>query len=336
MIPSKAFFSVLYFSQVVLVAGFHDCIEASASIRRPRRLQRIRNDAVLPFIGDYTETSTSCAGGICIGMQNGPHEGGNASYPVAWNGQAGTTVRANMTVPGLPEKNHGITYYIWTDVFFGDASLGRMNQFVPQLMFGNVLDESSGPPNYRPKFHDHNETWVFGAHYYFQTFDQVKNSSVSHAAYGPLFSTWPGETLYTSFELKNPSTTSSPPQWILTMGVVGDKSRVSELIIRQPYMGMGRNWDNSTTSWLEPSYHNMCINACWELYGASDALHLPSTGSHYEISIEQPAGESPYPFTEWEVDEGNGQCPAATVYESRTDDKQTIHIDITVSPLSST
>jgi hypothetical protein len=58
------------------------------------------------------------------------------------------------------------------------------------------------------------------------------------------------------------------------MGVVGDESRVSELIIRQPYMGMGRDWDEPTTSWLEPWYKNMCINACWELYGSKDVSHL--------------------------------------------------------------
>jgi hypothetical protein len=37
-----------------------------------------------------------------------------------------------------------------------------MNQFVPQLMLGNPLDGSSGPPLYKPKWHAHN-TWCFGA-----------------------------------------------------------------------------------------------------------------------------------------------------------------------------
>jgi hypothetical protein len=322
MLPRIQFLLAICLLLPIYVSGFHDCIEASASIRRQRR---VRNHQDQP-ISDSSPAS-SCAGGICIGMVHGPHEGGNASYPVAWNGKAGTTVHARMTVPGLPAKNDGITYYIWTDVFFGDASLGRMNQFVPQLMFGNVLDESSGPPNYRPKFHDHNETWVFGAHYYFQTYSFLKNASESHAAYGPLFPTWPGESLYTSFEMKP---TASAPQWILTMGVVGDESRVSELIIQQPYMGIGRDWDEPTTSWLEPSYKNMCINACWELYGSKDVSHLPSTGSHYEVSIVQPNPGS-YVFTRWERDEGNGQCPSASIAESHTDGEQFIDIDIAVS-----
>jgi hypothetical protein len=147
MLPLIPFLLAICLPFPIYVSGFHDCIEASASIRRQRR---VRNHQDQP-ISDSSPPS-SCVGGICIGMVHGPHEGGNASYPVAWNGKAGTTVHASMTVPGLPAKNDGITYYIWTDVFFGDASLGRMNQFVPQLMFGNVLDESSGPPNYSPSF----------------------------------------------------------------------------------------------------------------------------------------------------------------------------------------
>eukprot|EP00980_Cylindrotheca_fusiformis_P001009 scaffold276_cov132-Cylindrotheca_fusiformis.AAC.4 len=342
-----AFFLALFFGIHLLfpfkVSAFHDCIEASASVRR---LGSTRNPVSILSADDSSPPSSSfCAGGICIGMVNGPHEGGNASYPVAWNGTTGTFVRANMTVPGLPNsKKDQMTYYIWTDVFFGDASLGRMNQFVPQLMYGNVLDESTGPPNYRPKFHNHNETWVFGAHYYFQTFDDVKNSSQSHAAYGPLFPTWAGEILYTTFELVAPTMRTASnavlsPNWILTMGVVGDESRISRLIVPQPYMGMGEQWDEPTTNWLEASYQNMCINACWELYGATDESHLPSTGSHYDISISQPTNSSSnsattsyYPFAQWEVDEGNEQCPSARVTETHTEIEQSIEIDIDISP----
>jgi hypothetical protein len=45
--------------------------------------------------------------------------------------------------------------YIWTDIFFGDMSYGRMNQFVPQLILGNALDGSSGAPAYKPKWGEH-------------------------------------------------------------------------------------------------------------------------------------------------------------------------------------
>eukprot|EP01079_Euglenida_sp_SAG-EU17-18_P003565 gene3565-4009_t len=153
-----------------------------------------------------------CQGGLCVGMHNGPHEGGPASYPVGDQAKGFTKVSSVMTVPDLPAKMDGqpcpygdaqqlsllpapsqphfvpfqsegpahgipphasgtacapvhngspagICYYIWTgnihllllllllatfyyfciwtDIFFGDMSLGKMNQFVPQLILGN-------------------------------------------------------------------------------------------------------------------------------------------------------------------------------------------------------
>ena len=90
-----------------------------------------------------------------------------------------------MTVPAYPEKLDGICYYIWTDIFFGDMSLGRMNQFVPQLILGNALDGSSGAPDFKPKWGEH-KTYSFGAHYFFETFNETSNSTVGHAAYGEM------------------------------------------------------------------------------------------------------------------------------------------------------
>jgi hypothetical protein len=319
--------AILYLPQ--RISAFHDCIEPAAEIRRRRK------QSLHPPQRSSAQSSSSpesCSGGLCVGMANGPHEGGNAAYPISWNGKSATSIKANMKVPGLPKASDDITYYIWTDVFFGDTSLGRMNQFVPQLMYGNVLDESTGPPNYQPRFHNHNDTWVFGAHYYFQTFDTFSNSTKSHAAYGPIFPTWKGETLYTTFELLLPQNDSiSSPQWILTMGVLGDRTRVSELTVPYPYMGIGRQWDEPTTSWLENSYKYMCINACWELYGAKNSAHLPTTGSTYEISIHQTEANS-FPFLDkWERDEGNGKCPFCLVQEQHTDQEQFITIEIDVA-----
>lgn len=79
----------------------------------------------------------------------------------------------------------GICYYIWTDIFFGDMSNGRMNQFVPQLILGNALDGSSGAPAFKPKWGMHTK-WSFGAHYFFETYDASSNSTVGHAAYGEM------------------------------------------------------------------------------------------------------------------------------------------------------
>ena len=73
-----------------------------------------------------------------------------------------------------------------------------MNQFVPQLILGSALDGSSGPPLYTPKWGTHS-TWQFGAHYFFEAWNSTSNQTQSYAAYGPLFNTTAGETLFTSF-----------------------------------------------------------------------------------------------------------------------------------------
>jgi hypothetical protein len=311
-------------------------------MKRRRRRRRLG----VKLSNGTASSSPSCAGGICVGMTNGPHQGGNASYPVAWNGTTGTRLESYMTVPELPRKLDGITYYLWTDIFFGDEGLGRMNQLVPQLLLGSVLDESTGPPQYLPKWHTH-KTWMFGAHYFFELFNVTTFKTEGHAAYGELFPAYPGETLYTVFEMilegsqtinTTHSTTSHStdkfyPIWSLTMQVVGDPSRTSILPIRHPYMNMGKDWKEPSTNWLEKSFRHLCMNACWEIYGAFDADHLPSSGATYNLSITQPRQEkldSYYNFTTWERDEGNGKCPSCTVKESHTSIKQQVNIEVQV------
>ena len=337
MVHRVATTSMLQFLKILLLANyllvptsaFHDCIEASASARRRRRAK------ILPTGVDEIRLSNKkngfCKGGICIGMKNGPHQGGNSSYPVAWNGSNGTFVQSTMTVPAMPKHIDGITYYIWTDVFFGDASLGRMNQFVPQLLLGSALDSSSGPPNYTPTWHTH-KTYVFGAHYFFETFDSDTNLTQAHAAYGDLYPTWPGESLFTTFSLSGggDGMDTESPKWTLTMGVVGDDTRISKLVVERPYMGMGVDWDEPTVSWAESSFRNMCINSCWELYGASDPAHLPSSGSTFELLIKQPE-PGLYDFISWERDEGNGKCPSCKVTEAHNKQFQNVKIEIDVA-----
>ena len=34
----------------------------------------------------------------------------------------------------------------------------------------------------------------------------------------------------------------------------------------------------------------MCTNSCWELYGANDVAHLPSSGSQYKLAITRQVG----------------------------------------------
>jgi hypothetical protein len=137
-----ATYTVLVYLLLLPAFAFHNCIE-SVQEARHRRLH----------LG-ATKRDASCSGGLCVGMKNGPHEGGSASYPVAWDRDlmAATSVKSTVTVPEYPEYTDGITYYMWVDVFFGDAGHGRMNQLVPQLILGNALDGSSGPRDYKPRW----------------------------------------------------------------------------------------------------------------------------------------------------------------------------------------
>ena len=87
--------------------GFHDCVQ-------PTRRPLAHGLASAPPAG--------CTGGLCVGMHNGPREGGASAYPVGNAASGYTDVRSTMTVPELPLKQDGICYYIWTDIFFGDMS----------------------------------------------------------------------------------------------------------------------------------------------------------------------------------------------------------------------
>ena len=314
--------------------AYHDCVEAAQVSRR--KVRSVNNDG-----GERAGSNpSSCSGGLCLGMKDGPHEGGPASYPVAFDSNllVGTTVHSRMTVPALPALTDGITYYVWTDIFFGDGGLGRMNQLVPQLILGSALDGSSGPPDYEPSW-GHHELWSFGAHYFFETLDVASNNTVAHAAYGDLYPTSPGEVLWTEFRLEGggDGMDAASPRWVLQMGVEGDPARTSTLAVDRPYMGLGADpsWGSERTySWTEKPYHRMCINACWELYGADDAAHLPSSGSTYEITVVQPRPDT-FPFlAEWEQDEGGvGGCPSSTVTEQHDESAQHIEWNINVDPL---
>lgn len=239
-----------------------------------------------------------------------------------------------MTVPEMPQNLDGICYYIWTDIFFGDMSYGQMNQFVPQLILGNALDSSSGPPNYTPKWGMHKE-WAFAAHYFFETFNPAKNGTDAHAAYGDMYPAKAGETLYTSFQIKPSTKPNAGPVWTLTMGVVGDSTRTSTVVAEQPYMGLGVDWPVPTTRWDELNYTNMCVNSCWELYGANDPAHLPSSGSKYDIKISSGNGAKKihppaFPWiTQWDEDEGKDKsCASSMINETHNDTVQHIHWDI--------
>ena len=314
--------------------GFHDCIQPKRD-RRPPHVRMAHPLGVHPLDDRArSESPADCNGGLCLGMHGGPHEGGPASYPVGDAASGFTSVYSTMTVPKPPKKTDGITYYIWTDIFFGDMSQGRMNQFVPQLILGAALDGSSGPPDFKPHWGEH-QTWSFGAHYFFETLNATSANVDSHAAYGPLFPATVGETLFTSF-VATPS--DAGPVWTLQMGALNDPSRLSEVKIPQPYMGLGTKWATPSTRWDEKNFSNMCINACWELYGADDLDHLPSSGSKYAVHVTR-APSATFPWVEqWDEDEGaNQSCAESAIAETHNQTVQTISWNISVpAPLAPT
>ena len=317
MMPALRFAALALAARAAL--AFHDCIQPKARsvFRRPGAADAVEalrrgNRAPLEALR-AAAPPPGCAGGLCVGMHDGPHESGPASY-VAGNASSGfTSLYSTMRVPGLPKNLSGICYYLWSDIFMGDMSWGRMNQFVPQLILGDALDGSTGPPNFDPHY-GHHSTWAFGAHYFFEIFDGTDVQA--KAAYGDLYPAVEGETLFTSF-------TASPgpfgPQWTLEMGVVGDASRTSSVLVQQPYMGLGAKWPVPSVSWSELNFTNICINSCWEIYGGIDADHLPSTGTLYDMRITKgPALD--YPFvSQWDRDEGATSCFADFRAESHTD-----------------
>eukprot|EP00039_Didymoeca_costata_P026169 m.15155 g.15155 ORF g.15155 m.15155 type:complete len:290 (+) comp5305_c0_seq2:17-886(+) len=245
--------------------------------------------------------SGRCHSGLCGGM---------AKYPVNHT----TTFYSEFNVPGLPKKLDGITYYIYFNIFFPGKGDGKMNQFVPQLMLGNSLSKSSGPPLYKPIWEKH-ESWVFGSQYFMEIYNRTSNNShEGHAATGDLFPTKEGEIVYTKFEL------SQDAVWTLTMGVKGDKTRVSTVVSETPFMGLV---SYNTTSWSEPEYSQCFVNSCWELYGVTDQDHFPSTGSKNEIDITTSPNAIQWK-THWNPQLEKTNCTNATMTETHTDTKQTV------------
>jgi hypothetical protein len=116
------------------VAAFHDCVQAAADARGRR----------LPPGVSAADADDNCSGGLCVGMHDGPHEGGPASYPVGDATNGFTRVSSTMTVPEQPDEIDGITYYIWTDVRTNTAAARRARGSSPPSRVALVARTSRG------------------------------------------------------------------------------------------------------------------------------------------------------------------------------------------------
>ena len=234
-------------------------------------------------------------------------------YPIV-----GSSHYSEFNVPALP-TDIANCYYIYYNIDWqpaGPPSVKQaMNQFVPQLMLGEALDDSSNAPHYLPRWHNH-KTWVFGAQYFFEIFNTTTNKTEPHAATGTTFPTVPGDVLYTSFTL------SDDWAWTLTMGVKGDETRISTVLVKQPFMGLLPA--SETTSWSETVYDKAWSNTCWELYGVTREQQYPSNDMNYVINISTNVSGS-VQWNNWTTK--HSTCPGSpvvTISNKNTPTKQTI------------
>lgn len=255
----------------------------------------------------HVAAKDDCASGLC---------GGIASYPVAARRPGDTRFYAEFDVPALPKAVDGITDFIYFNIFFSGYKDGKMNQFVPQLMLGNPLCNSTGPPEYKPIWHEH-DTWVFGSQYFFEVHNRTSNKTEGHAATGELFPAQFGEVIWTSFELDTKWT------WNLSMGILGDPARTSTVISEKPFMGLV---EYDTKSWAEPQYNHTNVNSCWELYNVRDRAHYPSSGSTYDMRVTTDVPGGVKWSTRWsEIEKPTCEgAPTSEIYEVHNETQQDI------------
>ena len=132
--------------------AYHDCVQPKARewpydarvtapamrslFRRPgagEAAAALRRGDAAPLAALAAEAAAAspppgCAGGLCVGMHGGPHENGPAHYEAGSPATGFTSLYSTQTVPALPLRQDGICYYLWTDLFMGDMSWGRMKQ----------------------------------------------------------------------------------------------------------------------------------------------------------------------------------------------------------------
>lgn len=254
-----------------------------------------------------------------------------ANYPVA----PGMRFYTTFNVPGLPLNasaiENDITFFIYQNIFFdggpGECADCRMNQFVNQLMLGQPLYGSTGPPNYDPLWMPVT-TWIFAAQY----FMEIYPNGTAKAAAGPWYNCTTGDILWTQYALD--SDPNDNWVWTLSMGVVGDDSRTSTLVVEKPFMGL---LSNETTSWKEPAYGVAHYNGCWELYGVAPygGTHYPSSSSVYDMRTIMGPAQTPFPFqTKWGNDETAScpQHPNATFVEIHNETQQDVIWNIYIQP----
>jgi hypothetical protein len=229
-------------------------------------------------------------------------------YPIGH--EPGVIFTSRFRVPPLPKiyDSDTMTYYDYYNIFWRQQPQGGfMNQFVPQLMLGNVLANSSNFPHYEPQWLVL-DTWHIGAQYFFAlpcnennnnnnnstttTSSQKKDPCwIAKAATGKLIPVQPGQVIETTFTLLQEEEEEEEEegvandnnindwQWHLRMGVVGGHpSQWSLVVAKTPFMGLVSN-----TTWQDDIYLNVTVGSCLENYNLHISDNYPET---WEIAMD--------------------------------------------------
>eukprot|EP01083_Nonionella_stella_P234056 824091_1 len=234
-----------------------------------------------------------CHPGLCAGPKHGwIPSSPNVSYYAEFN------------VPPLPTNfSSDQTYFIYYNIIFKeDEPYGTNNQFVPQLMLGEPLCSSTGPPDYNPIWKTLTQ-WHIGAQYFFF----IKNDSApdgrsGKAVTGDLIDVYEGDIVYTAFKLSDDGET-----WTLVQGIKGNDSAVSVVEVTAPFMGL----DPNTKSWTEEKYNETRLGCCWELYGITQRENYPKY-MDYQIITQADKDFSAY-WSSWDMVE-TPNCSFAPTY----------------------
>lgn len=246
---------------------------------------RVSSSAPAPSFGLRLPPEMLAAGGDDDGCATLLCAGAGATYPIG----PGVAFSGVFDVPPLPEifDDAAMTYYDYLNIFWrANPDGGWMNQFVPQLMLGNALCNSSGAPDYRPHWAEL-DAWHIGAQYFFGVCDAgrdggyncTKDSWTAHAATGDLIAVAPGERVWTNFTL------SDEWVWTLGMGVVGAPARASFVTVARPFMGLV----NGSASWREPTYAQVYDGSCWENYGMVPGSFPRAWSHNMTVASDAPA-----------------------------------------------
>jgi len=220
--------------------------------------------------------------------------GNSGFYPVApFGDKGGAKYTSEFTVPEIPQtfQPDEMTFYLYYNLVLPTGSIGKYNQFVPQLTLGQSFCNGTGPPEYLPTACelDPLHSWYIQAQYFFQ----LKCNDHANVVAGEMIPVSKGDLVTTSFQL------NSQYAWELVISASspslssGEKPRVSRVVADTPYM-------NSTLSWGDAPYDAVRLGACWEVYGMTQTSDYPS-GMDYLIKTQavQPVNY----FTPWSMDE---------------------------------